>query len=97
MKAIFSSAANRDVRRILEYYSREASAEVALDFQSKLKAVTDRIKHWPQAFPLIDKEVRRAILSKFPFQVVYRIESSDRVRILAVRHHKQNPDPGLYG
>ena len=89
MKAIFTSAANRDVRRILEYYRREAGSDVAYDFHSELGFALERIKQWPQAFPLIHTELRRLILRRFPFQVVYRIASEDRVRILAVRHHKQ--------
>ena len=95
MKIIFSSRANREVRRILEYYTLEAGAGIAWDFHSELKAVTERIKQGPMSFPLIHTVIRRAILKKFPFQVVYRIESENRVRILAVRHHKQNPDFGL--
>ena len=95
MKIIFSSRANREVRRILEYYTREASAKVAFRFHSDLKAITDRIKRWPMSFPLIHTEIRRAILKKFPFQVVYRIKAENQIRILAVRHHKQNPNFGL--
>ena len=95
MKIVYSSRANRDVRKILEYYTREASAKVAFDFHSELKALTDRIKQWPMTFPLIDPDLRRAILKKFPFQVVYRIEAEKRIRILTIRHHKQNPDLGL--
>jgi len=41
MKIIFSSRANREARRILEYYTLEAGAEIAWDFHSELKAVTD--------------------------------------------------------
>lgn len=92
MRAIFTSAANRDVRRALEYYRREAGADVAAEFHSQLRA---RIKQWPQSYPLIHAEIRRAILKNFPFQVVYRIESAQRIRILAIRHHKQHPDFGL--
>ena len=95
MKIVFSSRANRDVRTALEYYTRKAGAKVAFRFHSDLKAITERIKQWPMSFPLIDTEIRRAILTKFPFQVVYRIEAEKRIRILAVRHHAQNPDLGL--
>jgi len=95
MKAAFSSGANRDVRRILEYYVREAGADVAQDFHSELKSVIDRIKRWPKAFSVINSDIRRAILRRFPFQVIYSIQSEDQIRILAVRHHKQDQDFGL--
>lgn len=92
MKIIFSSRANREVRQILEYYRREASSEIASRFHSDLKAITDRIKQWPLSFPLLDAEIRRALLGKFPFQVVYKVEAENRIRILAVRHHARNPE-----
>jgi plasmid stabilization system protein ParE len=95
MKVRFSSAANRDVRRTLEYYKREAGAEVAMDFHSELKATIERMKQWPKSFPLIHDELRRAILNRFPYQVVYKIESSSAISVYAIRHHKQHPDFGL--
>ncbi len=95
MKVRFSSAANQDVRRALEYYKREAGAVVAMDFHSKLNATIERIKQWPKSFPLIHDDLRRAILKKFPFQIVYKIESSESIAIYAIRQHKQHPDFGL--
>jgi len=95
MKAVSSSGANRDIKNILEYYRREANADVAADFHSDLKAIIDRIKAWPESFPLIHDDHRRAILRRFPFQVVYRIQVAEQVRILAIRHHKRHPDFGL--
>ncbi len=95
MRVRFSSAANGDVRKTLEYYKREASAEIAMDFHSELMGTIERIKKWPKSFPLIHDELRRALLNRFPFQIVYKIESSESVAIYAVRHHKQHPDFGL--
>jgi len=95
MKTVFSTGANRDIKNILEYYRREAGADVAADFHSELKAVVDRIKKWPESFPSITESLRRAILRRFPYQLIYRIESAALIRILVVRHHKQHPDFGL--
>lgn len=95
MKAVFSSGANRDIKKILEYYALEAGADVAMDFHAELKTVIDRIKQWPESFPLLDGIRRRATLRRFPYQVIYRVESANRARILVVRHHKRDPDFGL--
>ena len=53
MNALFSSGAYRDVKNILEYYASEAGADVAMDFHSELRALLERIKEWPESFPLI--------------------------------------------
>lgn len=95
MKARFVSAANRDIHRILEYYSDEAGADVAADFCDELEFIIDSIKRSPNSYPLIDDERRRILFQRFPFQIIYRVESTEFVRIIAVRHHKQHPDFGL--
>ena len=95
MKTVFSSGANRDIKKILEYYSAEAGVDIAMDFHAELDSVVGRIKQWPESFPLIGEGLHRAILRRFPYQVVYRVQSVDWIRILVIRHHKQHPDFGL--
>lgn len=95
MKVRFSSGANADVRRILEYYKREAGSEIARDFYEELDATIERMKLWPRAFPFVRYELRRAVLKKFPFQIIYKIEQLDCLAIYAIRHHRQRPDFGL--
>jgi plasmid stabilization system protein ParE len=94
MRTTFTSAANLDVTNALEYYRREAGVDVAEDFYNELGHGIERIKQWPKSFPTIHPELRRTILRRFPFQVVYAIKA-DRIRILAVRHHRRNPNFGL--
>jgi len=95
MKVTFNSRANREVRSISEYYTIEAGVDHAQGFLDELDKAIERIKLWPRSFPTIDADIRRAVLSKYPFIVLYQMESDDCLRILAVRHHKQDPDLGL--
>jgi plasmid stabilization system protein ParE len=95
MKAVFSSGALRDIRNILEYYRREAGDDVSTDLHTELKAAIDLIKKSPASLPPIGGNLRRAILRRFPYQVIYRIESAELIRILVVRHHRRDPDFGL--
>lgn len=95
MRVVFNSRANREVRSIAEYYTHEAGSKHAQDFLDDLAKLIERIKLWPRSFPAIDTDIHRAVLSKYPFVVLYEIERNDCARILAVRHQKQNPDLGL--
>ena len=54
--------------------------------QSSLDAVADN----PQAWPLIDNDVRRVLARVFPYAVLYSIET-DYLLILAVMHCHQRP------
>ena len=95
MRVKFSSRANIEVRRILEFYRREAGASVTRQFVVDLQSSIDRIKAWPNAFPLIDGKTHRVLLKRFPFLVLYEVRSQTEIRILAVRHQRQDPDLSL--
>lgn len=45
----------------------------------------------PLAYQIVEGEVRRALLRRFPFSVYYVVEGTD-VIILAVLHFRQHPD-----
>ena len=95
MQAIFTSAANRDVKRALDYYKREAGAMVAERFIDQIELAVSRIRHNPGIYRVVAKDLRCVNLDRFPYQLVYRIASASTVKILSVRHHKQHPDFGL--
>ncbi|HCA57543.1 MAG TPA: hypothetical protein DEP46_06095 [Blastocatellia bacterium] len=95
MRVVFSSAAERDVKRALDFYLDEAGAEVADDFIDCLEAKLDRIKTNPEIYRVVAKDLRRAELDRYPYSIVYRIVNKSLIRVTTVRHHKQHPDFGL--
>ena len=49
----------------------------------------------PLASPLVGSEMRRKVLRRFPFSLLYVVEP-DRIRIIAVAHHKRRPEYWRY-
>ena len=94
-EARFTSAANRDVKRALDYYKRVAGVKVAENFIDQLEAKVARITKNPTSYRIVTRDLRCANLDRFPYQIVYRIAPKSLIRILSVRHHKQHPDFGL--
>jgi toxin ParE1/3/4 len=45
----------------------------------------------PERWSVIEKDVRRYQMRRFPFAIYYRI-LNDHVRILAFKHHSRHPD-----
>jgi plasmid stabilization system protein ParE len=63
---------------------------LAKEFENELNKVLARIVANPFLFAEV-RGVRRALLARFPFSVLYRQPDSGTVRVLALRHHKRKP------
>ena len=94
-RGIYSSAANSDVKRALDYYMREAGPKAAYDFIARLESKVAIIVKKPELYRILTRDLRCANLDRFPYQIVYRISDASVVRIISIRHHKQRPDFGL--
>lgn len=95
MRAIYSSVAERDMKRALDYYKRAAGLKVARDFIAQLELKVAKILASPNSYKTVVKDLRCANLDRFPYQVVYRIADTSSIKIISIRHHKQHPDFGL--
>ena len=63
---------------------------LSMDLVAEVQGVFDRISATPKLFPQIFKDVRRAVMLRFPYSIFYRIEPRQIV-LLAVFHSKRNP------
>lgn len=95
MKAVYSSAANRDLKRALDYYKREAGSKVAEKFIDRLESKVFAILRNPESYSVVTQDLRCANLDRFPYQIVYRIVDNSLIRVVSVRHQRQHPDFGL--
>src|SRR5205809_647850 len=86
---ILRARAEDDIRNIVEWYESERVG-LGADFLSRLRATLEAVRLHPESSPLVHKNVRRAIVGKFPYLVFYVSEVA-RVVILAVLHSSRNP------
>ena len=93
----------RDVALALEYLEEalleaeaaarwyaERSSSAALAFSDEIDITENAIVKSPEAWPAYDHGTRRYLLRRFPYSVVYRVEST-RVLLVAVAHAKRRP------
>jgi hypothetical protein len=59
-------------------------------FLSAVQAAVIQIQQHPEASPIIEQDLRRKVLRKFPYSIIFFIEP-DRIRILAVANQKRRP------
>lgn len=71
-------------------------ADMALSFRflTEIQRTLRRIVQNPYQFPLIDEEVRRALLKRFPYAIHFRL-NKDIVNVIAVVHQCRSPDVWL--
>lgn len=83
-------AAAEEVEEAHGWYQREASIKIAGAFIDELDRAFDAIREMPNTWPSYLQGMRRFVLRRFPFTVVYRIDG-DTVRVIAVAHQRRKP------
>lgn len=81
--------ARRELNEAAQYYESESSG-LGAAFLDEVEDCTQAIANFPEAGPLITEAIRRRLLLRFPYALLYTIKS-DRVRVLAVMNLKRRP------
>lgn len=68
----------------------ERNARAALAFESELDFAIQQISDSPSTYPIIEDDLRRFTLRRFPYSILYTIGSVS-VRILAIAHQHRRP------
>lgn len=85
----FHVEAEREVDAAFEWY-REQSRAAAAGFLNAMHALQGRIGANPRAFPLTRQGLRKAVMARYPYVLLFR-EKSRGVEVLVVAHAKREP------
>ena len=66
-----------------------------MDFATEIYTAIERILSHPLVWTEIEKEVRRCLVSRFPYGVLYSVEP-DQIYILAIMDLHRDPDYWKY-
>ena len=89
MNLRFTDGAETDVENVLSWY-RERGHDLADQFLAALDQCLDAIQVNPQASAEVYRDIRRALLRRFPYCVFYII-SGQEVVVLACLHGHRDP------
>ncbi len=84
-----SDGAKSEIRIASAWYN-EQKIGLGKEFFFEIEQVFERVEKNPYQFPIIVKNIRRAVCRRFPYSIFFTI-TNNRVLILAVFHTKQNP------
>jgi plasmid stabilization system protein ParE len=86
---VFRAEAVAELREARDWYAAQAPG-LELEFARAVDAALAAIARFPESYPVVEADLRRAILRRFPYQLVYAPEG-DAVIILACYHHRREP------
>ena len=86
----FHPEAEEEFRAAIDYYEdREAGLGYA--FSLEVFTAIQNIITQPSAWPVMEDDVRRCLVNRFPFGVLYSLEPTG-VFVVAVMHQRRQPD-----
>ena len=87
-QVVFRPQAEDEVLAARQWYELRR-AGLGQEFAQAVDVLVGRIVENPLAFPCVRDEIRRAVLSRFPYAIYFRL-TDDTIIVLAV-HGRQDP------
>ncbi|MFQ5835430.1 MAG: type II toxin-antitoxin system RelE/ParE family toxin [bacterium] len=90
VKVILSKLAKLELEDAIAYYEIEYPG-LGKKFKQEVKISISRIAQYPEAWSLERGDIRKCLLHKFPYKLLYSIER-DHIFIIAIAHQHRKPD-----
>lgn len=86
---VFHPEAEQEMLEAAIYYQSQ-SPGLGVDYLSEVDRGVQAISESPITWPVVKGELRRRLVRRFPFGILYRIEP-DEIVIIAVAHLRRKP------
>ena len=90
MNVIFDDLATEEFNDAVEYYEFEVEG-LGKRFKEEINRVLRTIKRFPEIGFVEEGDIRRYIVHKFPYKILYSIEK-DYIYIVAIAHMHREPN-----
>ena len=88
-QVIFRKQARLEFDEAGDWYEKERTG-LGMEFLAEIQSLIQRISSTPEQFPMLYRDVRKAVAQRFPYCIYFR-ERDQRIVILAVFHSARNP------
>ncbi|MBI5640719.1 MAG: type II toxin-antitoxin system RelE/ParE family toxin [Nitrospirae bacterium] len=86
----FHPEAEEEFIQAIEYYENNEPG-LGYDFSIEVNSAIQNIVSFPTAWPELEEDMRRCLVKRFPYGVIYSIEQHG-IFILAIMHLRRHPD-----
>ncbi len=94
MRVIYHPDAEAELLKAVQFYEQRVSG-LGQRFLREFEAAIAAIEEAPERWQIMEGEIRRYLMKRFPYGVYYRVEGEE-LRILVVKHHSRHPDYWKY-
>jgi plasmid stabilization system protein ParE len=86
---IFHLAARAEFHQAHAWYEKQRSG-LGEEFSERVHEQLSQIAASPESHQCVYKDIRRAVVRRFPYTILYRIKPN-QVRVIAVFHGRRDP------
>ena len=90
MNIKYLKIAREEFHDAIKYYETQQNG-LGEKFQSDIRSSILRIKEFPDAYINVKENVRRCVIHKFPYNILYSIKEN-YILIIAIAHQHRQPD-----
>ncbi len=94
MKIDYHPAIAAEIEEIRDYYE-SCSPGLGAGFIDEFERQVLLIATMPARWMLVREDIRRSLMKRFPYVILFRIVSDDWIRITVIKHEKRHPALGL--
>lgn len=89
MRIRFSPPARAELEDAIRFYEL-AMPGLGERFLSEIRRALHQIIRYPMAGPVVEGDIRKCLLARFPYKLLYSVET-DYIYVIAVAHHHRKP------
>jgi plasmid stabilization system protein ParE len=86
---ILRPRAENDIQSAFEWYESQRPG-LGDEFLAAVREKLEAVRGFPESSPVMYRDVRRAVVSRFPYLIFYVVRAT-RISVLAILHHARNP------
>ncbi len=94
MRVKFYPLTVSDLNKAIACYNRQRPG-FGESFRTEVYAAIDRLCLSPARNAIVENGIRRCLVHRFPYSILYRIVDDSSIRVLVIRHHRRHERHGL--
>ncbi|WP_353568941.1 type II toxin-antitoxin system RelE/ParE family toxin [Haloferula sargassicola] len=94
MRIEYHPAVAKELEEVRDYYN-DRSPNLGENFVDEFERQVIKIAAMPERWMIVRGDLRRALMRRFPYVVLFRILEEQGIRITVVKHERRHPAYGL--